>query len=195
MDSNKIFDNLSKMTEARAKQAEKERQNGIAEKTFTTTTNNNKEFNDFITTYNSNRKKNGEKVRSRLKTDSSYTGDRNIAVKEAWKIEQADISMGGKGIARNWTKEESTIILSGKAVPGCDGHHEKNVAEHPEEQANPDNIGFYNRKEHLKRHNGNFKNPTDGKLINKGKKLQKQIQNVMLKMNLQDSQMQQHQIS
>lgn len=81
--------------------------------------------------------------------------------------------MGGKGITRKWTKEESAIILSGKTVPGYEGHHEKNVADNPEEQANPDNIVFYSHEEHLKEHNGSFKNPTDGKLINKEKKLQK----------------------
>ena len=37
-------------------------------------------------------------------------------------------------------------------VRGAEGHHQKNVADHPEDQGDPDNIKFYkSRKEHLEK--------------------------------------------
>ena len=51
----------------------------------------------------------------------------------------------------------------------------KNGADHPEEQANPDNIKFYkNRKQHLEEgHDGNWKNECDGPMNDKNKMLEK----------------------
>lgn len=58
-------------------------------------------------------------------------------------------------------------------VRGAEGHHLKNVADHPEDQGNPDNIKFYpNRKEHLEEgHDGNFNNESDAPYIDKDKML------------------------
>ena len=119
---------------------------------------------------------------------------RNIGVKRAWQYEQADVDMGGAGSA-NWNEaEQQEILAKGKIQhkpvmdtdgnpvlnksgtilkDGPEGHHQQNVADHPEQQANPDNIKFYkDRQEHLEKgHGGDFNNETDAPLINKDQML------------------------
>lgn len=97
---------------------------------------------------------------------------RNRGVYRAWEYEKADILMGGIG-TENWTAEEQRKIIdnvlfkdqkhSKSGVRGAQGHHQKNVADHPEYQADPDNIKIYRtRKEHLKKgHNGDWHNESD----------------------------------
>lgn len=115
-------------------------------------------------------------VQSKLSQNPDYTGSRNAGVKLAWQYEQADIKMGGKGSA-NWTKAEQKEILNSKSgtVSEVEGHHQKNVVDHPEYQADPDNIKFYkSRQEHLQQgHDGNFQNESDAPFIDKNRMLEK----------------------
>lgn len=58
-------------------------------------------------------------------------------------------------------------------VRGAEGHHQKNVADHPQDQGDPDNIKFYkSRQEHLEKgHDGNFQNGSEAPMIDKDKML------------------------
>lgn len=38
---------------------------------------------------------------------------------------------------------------------------------HPEQAGNPDNVEFVKRTEHLQRHGGDFRNSTEGQLVNR----------------------------
>ena len=60
-------------------------------------------------------------------------------------------------------------------VRKAEGHHRRNVASHPEDQADPDNIKFYrSREEHLKEgHGGNFQNESDQPKVDKEKMLKR----------------------
>ena len=97
--------------------------------------------------------------------ETSY--QRRKAVREAWKQELNLIKKTGRG-TRSWTKKEiAEMKLRGK-VKGYEGHHINNVANNPKLAGNPNNIKFVKgRTEHLAEHNGNFANPTKGKLINR----------------------------
>lgn len=139
--------------------------------TATTTTGYNTELADNLNILNAQRDKIAAKVACGLARDPSYTGARNDAVKLAWKYEKADIMMGGRG-SENWTPEErqeiiDNITIDGNnargGVRGAEGHHRKNVADHPEDQGDPDNIKFFhNREEHLKKgHGGDWHNESD----------------------------------
>ena len=99
---------------------------------------------------------------------------RNMGVKRAWMYEKADIEMGGSGSA-NWSAEEKAQILKHDSVRGAEGHHQQNVSDHPEQQANPDNIKFYKSKdEHLQDgHDGNWDNESNKPLTDKNKMLKK----------------------
>lgn len=107
---------------------------------------------------------------------------RSRGVYRAWQYEKADIAMGGNGSAK-WTAQEKQDILdnvdmdnqlsSRSGVRGAEGHHQKNVADHPDQQANPDNIKFFRtRKEHLEEgHHGDWHNETDSPMSDKDQML------------------------
>lgn len=99
---------------------------------------------------------------------------RSTGVKRAWMYEKADIEMGGKGSA-NWSASEQTQIKENGTVYGAEGHHQQNVADHPDQQANPDNIKFYKTKrQHLiEGHGGRWDNESNKPKIDKNKMLKK----------------------
>lgn len=136
----------------------------------------NNQYNKILDTLNARRNDLQQTVQSNLAQNPEYTGSRNAGVKLAWQYEKADIEMGGSGSA-NWSLEEQDEILHSKTgtVSGAEGHHQKNVVDHPEEQANPDNIKFYKSKEeHLQEgHGGNFQNESDAPLLDKNRMLEK----------------------
>lgn len=72
----------------------------------------------------------------------------------------------GKG-TRDWTKAEKDELLKTGKVKDYIGHHIKSVKGHPESAGNKNNIEFIKNSEHLQKHNGNFRNPTDGDFIDR----------------------------
>lgn len=142
--------------------------------TVTTTTQFNNQLNGFLDVLHAERERIANKVANGLANDPEYMGARNDGVKAAWDYEKADVEMGGRGSA-NWNDEQRQEIKDTGKVRGAEGHHQKNVADHPEDQGDPDNIKFYkSRKEHLEEgHDGNFQNESDVDKIDKDKMLQK----------------------
>ncbi len=99
----------------------------------------------------------------------------NKAIKEAWIHEQALVAQG-KG-TRDWTtQQQADILTKGKAFDengrAFQGHHMKNVKDHPEHQGKWENIQFLSRDEHIKAHNNNFRNKTNGMYDHKTGKTQ-----------------------
>lgn len=154
---------------------------GISFTTVSATNGYNSQLNSFLTKLNSLRA--GDVQRYDL--TSSNQAARNMGVKRAWMYEKADIEMGGSGSA-NWNAEEKTQILEHDTVRGAEGHHQQNVADHPEQQANPDNIKFYKSKdEHLQDgHNGNWDNESNKPMTDKNKMLEKTNSKRVLKNEL-----------
>ena len=91
---------------------------------------------------------------------------RQSAVKKAWKQEQKMVESTGQG-TRNWSKSELKELKETGKVKGYQGHHINNVKDHPSMAGDPNNIEFLNSTEHLQAHGGNYKNPTEGNLINR----------------------------
>ena len=96
---------------------------------------------------------------------SRRTAEASKAIRLAWENERELISKG-KG-TRNWTPEQQQQILDeGRAKDddgrAFEGHHMKNVSDHPEYQGEPGNIQFLSRNEHLNAHGGDWKNQTNG---------------------------------
>lgn len=145
----------------------------ISRVSFTTmSTNNgyNAQLNEYLTKLNTLRA--GDAQRYNLSSPNQAA--RNMGVKRAWMYEKADIEMGGSGSA-NWSAEEKAQILEHDSVRGSEGHHQQNVSDHPEQQANPDNIKFYKTKdEHLQDgHDGNWDNESNKLMTDKNKMLEK----------------------
>lgn len=110
----------------------------------------------------------------RLDLSSPNRVARSTGVKRAWMYEKADIEMGGKGSA-NWSASEQAQIKENGTVYGAEGHHQQNVADHPDQQANPDNIKFYKTKQQhlIEGHGGRWDNESNKPKIDKNKMLKK----------------------
>lgn len=109
-------------------------------------------------------------TQQRLAANPNYTLGRGVGVRLAWGYEKLDLQLGGSGSEKWMSAYKDEILHTGK-VGGAEGHHTQNVANHPFEQANPDNIKFYqNREEHLmKGHGGDFHNESDMPMIDRQK--------------------------
>lgn len=136
--------------------------------TISTTNSFNAQCNEFVTHLGELSRRYNTLVRKAVALDPTYTGSRSKGVKLAWKYERADIEMGGKGSA-NWNESQRQEIRENGTVRGAEGHHRRNVVNHPEDQADPNNIKFYkSRKEHLEEgHHGDFHNESDAPKIDK----------------------------
>lgn len=156
---------------------------GIASVVHTTTTTTNAfntQLHGFLNNFNAMRATDA----STLNLTAPNIVARNRGVYRAWEYEKADVLMGGRGSA-NWSDKECHDIIdnvsfdnqisSRSGVRGAEGHHLQNVANHPGEQANPDNIKFYKtREEHLEQgHGGDFHNESDASMIDKNEMLEK----------------------
>ncbi|WP_048508595.1 DUF6443 domain-containing protein [Chryseobacterium angstadtii] len=104
-----------------------------------------------------------EEVKAAAKIPS-IASQRQGAVRKAWKDEKKLVESGEDG-TRRWTDAETKELKEKGKVKGYVGHHINNVKHHPDKAGDPANIEFVTRKEHLQRHNGNFKNETTGDLI------------------------------
>lgn len=89
---------------------------------------------------------------------------RKNAVRLAWKAERELVRRTGSG-TRAWTEAEIKELLETGKVAGYKGHHINNVASHPEMAGDPNNINFV--RDHIGAHDGNFRNPTSGPLVNR----------------------------
>lgn len=136
------------------------------------TNNYNLECNNFLKDLGDLKENLQNAVNEKLNVDPNFRGYRQEGVKLAWKYEQADVKMGGSGSA-NWNKSQQQEILENGSIRGAEGHHQRNVADHPYDQANPDNIKFYeSRQEHLQNgHNGDWRNESDAPMIDKDEML------------------------
>jgi hypothetical protein len=94
---------------------------------------------------------------------------RQKAVRDAWKEGTTLIEATGQG-TRRWTKKEIAELKKTGKVKGYEGHHINSVNGSPELAGEANNIEFVKgRKEHIQKHDGNFRNPTKGELIDRTK--------------------------
>ena len=91
---------------------------------------------------------------------------RKAAVAKAWKQECELVKRTGSG-TRDWTEREIKELLEKGKVEGYQGHHVNSVKDHPELAGDPNNIEFQTRKDHLESHDGDWRNPTAGELVDR----------------------------
>jgi len=89
---------------------------------------------------------------------------RQKAVADAWKLEREAVKRGRRG-TRNWSDAEKAELSATGKVKGHHGHHINSVNDLPEMAGNPSNIEFVTPEEHLQRHGGNWRNPTEGPTV------------------------------
>ena len=91
---------------------------------------------------------------------------RQSAVRKAWKQEKEMVESIGQG-TRDWSKKEMKELFENGKVKGYQGHHINNVKDHPSMAGDPNSIEFLNKTEHLDAHNGNYRNKTEGPLLDR----------------------------
>lgn len=144
----------------------------VADVTSMKTDEFNTECNQYRSTLAAKVQENQCALEEKLQHDPNYVGDRCKAVSTAYEYEAADIKMGGRG-SGNWNSVERKELIERGKVRGSEAHHINSVAENPSRQTDPNNIRFYHsKKEHLEKgHNGDYRNPSSGELIDKDKML------------------------
>lgn len=101
--------------------------------------------------------------------EPSLDSQRQKAVRDAWKQEADLVKATGQG-TREWKPHEIRSLTKEQKVAGYEGHHMRSVNGHsPKWAADPRNIEFVTRQEHLQRHSGDFHMPTTGNLIDRQK--------------------------
>ena len=117
--------------------------------------------------------------RARLPTVRSKSASeaylRQKAVRLARQQEIELVRKTGKG-TRPWTPRQLKQLTKGKWIRGYEGHHIRDVSSHSKRWiGDPRNIKFVTRREHLREHKGNFRNPTTGKLIDRPKLIRQAV--------------------
>ncbi len=111
-------------------------------------------------------------IQGKLSSDASTPSPKSLrqrAVRDAWKQESELVKATGSG-TRDWNQRELRSVSRGEKLKGYEGHHIRSVNSHtPKWAGDPRNIEFVTRSEHIKRHGGDFRNPTTGKLIDRQK--------------------------
>ncbi|GEM_PF-2419997 len=161
-----VFTTMASLLAEDARRAEEKRARDNALKTVSLTKDYCNQYNSLKSRLINERHRINGKVETGLATAPDFQGCRHDGVQLALQYEAADILMGGNGTGR-WNEEQRQEICRTGKIHGYQGHHINSVADHPELQADPNNILFCTREKHLKLHRGSFRNPTTGKKINR----------------------------
>lgn len=137
----------------------------------------NNQFNDIFSHLSTDRFDLQQKLNDLLAVDQTSDALRKQGQNLGWAYEEAEIKMGGSG-TRDWTSAQRQELLESGSVRKFEPHHINNVAAHHDQQANPDNIKFLEEhrdgngvREHFDTHGRNWRNQTEGPLIDRDKRL------------------------
>jgi hypothetical protein len=148
--------------------------------TINTTNSFNNQFDGIYKDLNKLRQEYQQQVNELLASGNTPKDTlRDKGVELAWKYENGELKMGGDG-TRDWTQEQRQEIFERGKVRSFEGHHINSVADNPSQQANPDNVEFLEEdrksdgvREHFEKHGRNWKNQTEGDLIDRNDRLDK----------------------
>ena len=147
--------------------------------TAVTTTQFNNQLNNFMNVLSSERHSISQKVAQGMVSNPAYEGARGDGVKLAWKYEQADVALGGKG-AGNFNAGQRQEILENGKLRNYEGHHINSVKNAPEHQGNPDNVIMLEEhrdgsgpRNHFDAHDRIWKNQTSGDMLDRDGMLEK----------------------
>ena len=107
-------------------------------------------------------KKAGESIAKSNSTNVGYL--RSKGVSEAWKTEQKAVLTGSSRY--NWSPLQKVELIKSGKITGIEGHHIKTVSELTASGkydliADPNDIVFVTKQQHLLLHSGSFSNSTD----------------------------------
>lgn len=132
----------------------------------------NAQFQTIYSTLNEARINTEKALSELLVNNSSADTMRNTGVSQMWDYLKAEAQMGGN--SSGFTPEQQQELLERGKVRSFEGHHTNSVATHPELQSNPDNVVPLEEhrfddgpREHFAAHENNWRNPTQGPLVDR----------------------------
>lgn len=136
----------------------------------------NTQFQSIYSTLNEARTTTEKAISELLANNSSADSMRNNGVSQMWNYLNAEAQMGGN--SSGFTPEQQQELLVRGKVRYFEGHHINNVNAHPDLQANPDNVVPLEEhrfddgpRDHFEAHGNNWRNPTEGPLIDRNQVL------------------------
>ncbi|NCD09430.1 MAG: hypothetical protein EOL98_08395 [Negativicutes bacterium] len=146
--------------------------------TVNVTNNFNQEFGGIYKELNKLRNEYQQNVNDLLNSGSIQNDAfRDKGVELAWKYEKAELQMDGDG-TRAWSQDQRQEIFEKGRVRNFEGHHINSVGDNPSQQANPDNVEFLEEhrkgagtREHFDKHGRNWRNQTEGDLIDRNDRI------------------------
>lgn len=136
----------------------------------------NAQFQSIYSTLNEARASTEQVLSELLANNPSSDSMRNIGVSQMWDYLKAEAQMGGN--SSGFTPEQQRELLERGRIRNFEGHHINSVDAHPGLQANPDNVApleehrFNNGpRDHFAAHNNNWRNPTEGQLLDRNQVL------------------------
>lgn len=136
----------------------------------------NSQFQSIYSTLQEARTATEQALSELLANDPNADSMRNDGVNQMWKYLKAEVQMGGN--SSGFTPEQQQELLESGKVRNFEGHHVNSVGAHPDLQANPDNVIPLEEhrfdegpRDHFDAHGNNWRNSTEGQLIDRNKTL------------------------
>lgn len=130
------------------------------------------QFQSIYSTLNETRESTEQALSEMLANNSTSDSMRNVGVSQMWDYLKAEAQMGGN--LSGFTPEQQSELLERGKIRNFEGHHINSVDAHPDLQANPDNVVPLEEhrfgdgpRNHFAAHNSNWRNPTEGQLIDR----------------------------
>lgn len=132
----------------------------------------NSQFQSIYSTLNEARTATEQALSELLANNSTADSMRNNGVNQMWNYVKAEAQIGGN--SSGFTLEQQQELLERGKLRNFEGHHVNNVDAHPDLQANPDNVIPLEEhrfddgpRDHFAAHGNNWRNPTEGQLIDR----------------------------
>ena len=130
----------------------------------------NVQCQSFCDSLNAMREDAGQRVSEMLANNPHSDSMRSVGVKLMWFCRNAEAQMGGNSLGV--TPEQQRELLEQGKIRYFEGHHINSVDARPDLQANPDNVIPLEERRfddgprnHFAAHNNNWRNPTEGQMI------------------------------
>ena len=132
----------------------------------------NAQFQSIYSALNEARASTEQVLSELLANNPSSDAMRNIGVSQMWDYLKAEAQMCGN--SSSFTPEQQRELLERGKIRNFEGHHINSVDAHPDLQANPDNVVPLEEhrygdgpRDHFAVHNNNWRNPTEGQILDR----------------------------
>ena len=134
----------------------------------------NSQFQSIYSSLNETRSSTEKALTELLMKNPSADSMRSTGVSQMWDYLKAEAQMGGN--SSGFTPEQQQELLERGKIRNFEGHHINSVDANPGLQSNPDNVVPLEEhryddgpRDHFEAHDKNWRNPTDGPLLDRNR--------------------------